>query len=115
MGAISHLNAHFPPGACNGSPCVSAASTLNLATSAEGVQRILFLRRIESLQRQKELYRPDREDLSLKLIRAIEQGAKFPDERGNIALLAHLRYTKSFACTANEGELLITRFVVLFH
>jgi hypothetical protein len=49
MGAVSHLNAHFPPGACNGSPCVSAASTLTVAIYEAVVQRILFLRRIKIL------------------------------------------------------------------
>jgi hypothetical protein len=45
--------------------CASVASTPTLAIYGEGVQRILFIRRIESLLNTRMIYEGDKEDLSL--------------------------------------------------
>jgi hypothetical protein len=75
----------FPPGACSDHLCVSAASTPTLATKGQGVQRILFLQRIEILFNENEIYGGNKTDLlrdqSTRERRHAASREKTPSER----------------------------------
>jgi hypothetical protein len=88
MGAISHWNAHFPPGACSRKLCVSTASTPTLASCEPLVQRILFLRRIKSSLKTR-IYVAHKENLSLNLRTLVEECRADHRMRASAHLIAH--------------------------